>query len=119
MKKELGDVFFDQFDLVISRAGARSAAGEMWGKKNLLKVTAQRYASRGLEIEWDGSFVKWMTNYHDHPTLLKDWEGLLDENVNPALRKILRGNKLDRPSKVVVRSHEGSVIIEPAETGGE
>nr|MEE4268666.1 AAA family ATPase [Candidatus Krumholzibacteria bacterium] len=119
LEEEVGEVLFGQFDLVISQAGARSTAGPMWKQKNLLKITAQRYASRGLEIEWDDTFVKWMTDFHEHPTELRDWEGLLDEHVNPVLRNLLRGNKIDRPAKVIVRNQDGDVIIEPAKTGGE
>jgi len=112
LDKALGKDFLDQCDLVISHAGAKSSTGELWIKENLLSVTGERYASRGLEIQWDGTFVQWLANHQEKPTSLKEWEGLLDENLNPALRKILRKNKSDRPRKVVVRSLKGNVVVE-------
>ncbi len=113
LQKTLGKDFLDQCDLVITEAGAKSSAGKLWIKENLLSVTGDRYASRGLEIQWDKTFVEWLNNHTDKPANLKEWEGLLDENLNPALREILRKNKSDRPKKVLVRSLKGNVVVEP------
>ena len=78
-----------------------------------MSVTGERYSSRGLEIHWDKTFVEWLNNHNDKPANLKEWEGLLDEKLNPALREILRKNKSDRPKKVLVRSLKGNVVVEP------
>ncbi len=111
--KALGKDLLDQCDLIISQAGSQSSAGKIWIKDNLLSITGQRYSSRGLEIQWDNSFVEWLSNHTDQPANLKEWEGLLDEKLNPALREILRKNKSDRPNKVLVRSLKGNVVVEP------
>lgn len=115
LEKALGKGFLDQCGMIIDRASSNASSGALWINENILTVAAERYAERGLEINWDQTFIDWMKTHPEKPGNIKEWEGLLDQNVNPALREILRKNKAHRTSKVIVRTHEGNVIIESEE----
>lgn len=84
---------------------------ESWVKRWVFPPLAERYSRQGLEIEWDPSFINWLSKEILETGDLMRGERLLEEEVLPEMVPYL-----DTPGKVVLACGEdGSIQIDAKE----
>jgi ATP-dependent Clp protease ATP-binding subunit ClpC len=108
----LGPELAAQVDLAITEVASSQASDASWLRSSLLDVVASRYAERGLEVQWDESFVRWLDGVELPARSLKDYETVLERNVNPKLLAFLVDGEEASRRRVTVRSVAGDIVVE-------
>jgi ATP-dependent Clp protease ATP-binding subunit ClpC len=81
---------------------------ETWVKRWVLPALSRRYQQQGLEIDWDPSLLKWVSDAVIDAGDLKQGERLLEEQILPALIPYL-----NTPAKVILSYDEdGGVKVQ-------
>jgi len=111
LEARLGPELMAQVDLVCSLVPTSGDAQMRWLEQHLLATLGERCRKRGVEVDFDQSFVAWLLDQRKSVTSGRDWERLIDEHVSPLLIPHLE-NPGKGHKRLAVRWEAGAIRVD-------
>jgi len=97
-------------DLVCSSKPAETELEAVWIKNTLLAELTVSYRKLDLDVTWDDSITRWLTDEYKSKPYESQLERLADEQITPAIMRFVNDNS-NRQKSVTVLYHSDAVII--------
>lgn len=107
----LGDSLAEQVDLFSFGAAESAGVSIEWLKDHFLSELCERYMKQGLQIDWDASFMDWLSTQQAHQLSEHDWEAWVDRYLTPAIIPYLPPSDLFASVKVKVSVEDDEVKV--------
>jgi ATP-dependent Clp protease ATP-binding subunit ClpC len=108
----LGNELLAQVDLISAWNSEDETGRSRRLTESVLANLSGRFRELGMNMEWDKSFIDWLTTKQSSCSNERDWERLVDESLNPALIPLLKDSDEESQKLLLVKYLDGNVRVE-------